>query len=130
MCETIAETVDYLNNNGEKVGLLTVHLYRPFSIKHFLKQIPETVTKIAVLDRTKEIGSLAEPLYLDVKSAFYNATVKPVIVGGRCELVAKMYTTHIKGVFDNLKASEPKDNFTVGIIDDVNIFFIATSRRY
>ena len=120
MCETIAETVDYLNNNGEKVGLLTVHLYRPFSIKHFLQQIPETVTKIAVLDRTKEIGSLAEPLYLDVKSAFYNATVKPVIVGGRCGVGGKNVTpTHIKGVFDNLKASEPKDNFTVGIIDDV-----------
>jgi pyruvate-ferredoxin/flavodoxin oxidoreductase len=120
MCQTIEEVVDYLNAQGEKVGLLTVHLYRPFSMKHFLKQIPRTVQKIAVLDRTKELGSLAEPLYLDVKSAFYGNDRQPVIVGGRCGLGGKEVTPSlIDGVFENLNADKPMDNFTVGIIDDV-----------
>ena len=121
MCETIEEVVDYLTEKGEKVGLLTVHLYRPFSIEHFLKYIPRTVKKIAVLDRTKEMGSFAEPLYLDVKAAFYGNTFQPDIVGGRCGVGGKdIIPSHIEGVFENLKASQPKDHFTVGIIDDIN----------
>ncbi|QDR81772.1 pyruvate:ferredoxin (flavodoxin) oxidoreductase [Sporomusa termitida] len=121
MCEAIEEVVDYLNAKGEKVGLLTVHLYRPFSLEHFFKYIPATVRKIAVLDRTKEMGSLAEPLYLDVKHAFYGQSWQPAIVGGRCGVGGKdVIPSHIHGVFENLKAEKPKDNFTVGIIDDVN----------
>jgi pyruvate-ferredoxin/flavodoxin oxidoreductase len=121
MCETIEEVVDYLNAKGEKVGLLTVHLYRPFSIDHFFKYIPSTVKKIAVLDRTKEMGAFAEPLYLDIKAAFYGKEIQPEIVGGRCGVGGKdIIPSHIQGVFENLKASVPKDNFTVGIIDDVN----------
>ncbi|CQR73388.1 Pyruvate-flavodoxin oxidoreductase [Sporomusa ovata DSM 2662] len=120
MCEAIEEVVDYLNANGEKVGLLTVHLYRPFSIKHFFKYIPKTVQKIAVLDRTKEMGSLAEPLYLDVKTAFYNSEWHPVIVGGRCGVGGKdVVPRHIQAVYENLKQEQPKDNFTIGIVDDV-----------
>ena len=120
MCEAIEEVVDYLNANGEKVGLLTVHLYRPFSVEHFLKYIPKTVKKIAVLDRTKEMGSVAEPLYLDVKAAFYGKEHQPLIVGGRAGVGGKdIIPSHIHGVFENLKANSPKDGFTVGIVDDV-----------
>lgn len=121
MCEAIEEIVDHLNANGEKVGLLTVHLYRPFSIEHFFKYIPKTVKKIAVLDRTKEMGAFAEPLYLDVKSAFYaQKDWHPVIVGGRCGVGGKdVLPGHIHSVFENLKQADPQDNFTVGIIDDV-----------
>ncbi len=120
MCEAIEEMVDYLNAGGEKVGLLTVHLYRPFSAKHFLKYIPGTVKKIAVLDRTKEMGALAEPLYLDVKSVFYGNEWQPHIVGGRCGVGGKdVIPGHIHAIFENLKLEQPKDNFTVGIIDDV-----------
>lgn len=119
-CETIEETVDYLNEKGEKVGLLNVHLYRPFSIEHFFKYIPDTVKKVAVLDRTKEPGGIAEPLYLDVKTAFYNRDVRPVIVGGRYALGGKDLTpSHVVSVFENLKLEQPKDHFTVGIVDDV-----------
>lgn len=121
MCEAIEEMVDHLNANGEKVGLLTVHLYRPFSVEHFFKYIPRTVQKIAVLDRTKEMGALAEPLYLDVKSVFYGKDWQPVIVGGRCGVGGKdILPGHIEAVFENLKQERPQDNFTVGIIDDVN----------
>ena len=120
VCEAVEETVDYLQAKGEKVGVLTVHLYRPFSIKHFFKYIPETVKKVAVLDRTKEPGALAEPLYLDVKSAFYNSDKKPVIVGGRYALGGKDVTpSHIMAIYENLNLDKPKDNFTVGIVDDV-----------
>lgn len=119
-CDLIEEVVDALNARGEKVGLLTVHLYRPFSIKHFFKFIPKTIQKIAVLDRTKEPGSLAEPLYLDIKSAFYNSDAKPLIVGGRYGLGSKdVIPADILAVFDNLKADQPKDCFTFGIIDDL-----------
>ena len=119
-CETIEETVDYLNAKGEKVGVLEVHLFRPFSVKHFFKYIPRTVKKIAVLDRTKEMGSFAEPLYLDVKAAFYGNEWQPVIVGGRCGVGGKdVVPGHIKSVFDNLAQAKPKDQFTVGIVDDV-----------
>lgn len=121
MCETIEGIVDYLNARGEKVGVLTVHLYRPFSLKYFFKYIPKTVRKISVLDRTKEMGSLAEPLYLDVKSAFYTADWHPTIVGGRCGVGGKdVVPKDILAVFENLKQDRPKDGFTVGIIDDMN----------
>ncbi len=120
VCETIEETVDYLNAKGEKVGLLTVHLYRPFSIEHFFKYIPKTVKKIAVLDRTKELGSFAEPLYLDVKAVFNGRDWQPLIVGGRCGIGGKdVVPGHIQAVFENLNQEQPKDNFTVGIVDDV-----------
>ncbi len=120
VCETIEETVDFLNARGEKVGVLTVHLYRPFSAEHFLKAIPRTVTKIAVLDRTKEMGSFAEPLYLDVRAVFCGKDRQPTIVGGRCGVGGKdIVPGHIKAVFDNLNQPQPKDHFTVGITDDV-----------
>ncbi|MCI4030402.1 pyruvate:ferredoxin (flavodoxin) oxidoreductase [Dickeya dianthicola] len=120
VCETIAETVDYLNQRGEKVGLLTVHLYRPFSLTHFFSAIPPTVQRIAVLDRTKEPGAQAEPLYLDVKNAFYNHDARPLIVGGRYALGGKdIAPVHIAAVFHNLLHPMPQDGFTVGIVDDV-----------
>jgi len=120
VCDAIEETVDYLNSKGEKVGLLTVHLYRPFSLEHFFKYIPKTVKKIAVLDRTKEPGSIGEPLYLDVQSAFYGKEWQPVIVGGRYGLGSKdVIPSHIVPVFDNLKLDKPKNRFTVSIVDDV-----------
>lgn len=120
VCETIEETIDYLMAKGEKVGLLTVHLYRPFSIEHFFKYIPKTVKKIAVLDRTKEPGSIGEPLYLDVKNAFYGKEWQPVIVGGRYGLGSKdPVPGQILPIFENLKLDAPKNGFTIGIIDDV-----------
>ncbi|EDU36094.1 pyruvate:ferredoxin (flavodoxin) oxidoreductase [Clostridium sporogenes] len=119
-CDTIEEVVDYLMAKGEKVGLLTVHLYRPFSLEHFFKYIPKTVKNIAVLDRTKEPGALAEPLYLDVKNAFYGKEWQPTIVGGRYGLGSKeVYPSHILSVYENLKKDKPKDGFTIGIVDDV-----------
>ncbi len=118
--ETIEETVDYLMKKGEKVGVVKVHLYRPFSAKHLLDVIPKTVKKIAVLDRTKEPGSIGEPLYEDVKTALFDSELRPVIVGGRYGLGSKDTTpAQIIAVFDNLKADKPKDHFTIGIIDDV-----------
>ena len=118
--EAIEETVDYLVKKGKKVGLLTVHLYRPFSTKYFLDQMPESVERIAVLDRTKESGSIGEPLYLDVKSVYYGAEKQPVIIGGRYGLSSKDTTPgQIVAVFKNL-AGEQKDRFTIGIEDDVN----------
>ncbi|MHC1761952.1 MAG: pyruvate:ferredoxin (flavodoxin) oxidoreductase [Negativicutes bacterium] len=120
VCDVVEETVDYLNAKGEKVGLLTIHLYRPFSLEHFFRYIPKTVKKIAVLDRTKEPGSIGEPLYLDVKSAFYGKEWQPVIVGGRYGLGSKdVIPSHILPVFENLKLPVPKDRFTVSIVDDV-----------
>ncbi|MDF2883227.1 MAG: nifJ2 [Clostridiaceae bacterium] len=120
VCDLIEETVDYLNAKGEKVGLLKVHLYRPFSLEHFFKYIPKTVKKIAVLDRTKEPGSVGEPLYLDVKNAFYGKEWHPTIVGGRYGLGSKdTIPTHVVSVFDNLSQDKPKDGFTIGIVDDV-----------
>jgi pyruvate-ferredoxin/flavodoxin oxidoreductase len=120
VCDTIQETIDYLNARGEKVGLLTVHLYRPFSLEHFFKYIPETVKKISVLDRTKEPGSAGEPLYQDVRSAFYDNANKPLIVGGRYGLGSKEVTPgNILAVYDNLKNDNPKNGFTLGIEDDV-----------
>ena len=126
--DTTHETVEYLNNAGEKVGLIKVRLYRPFSAKHFLNALPKSVKKIAVLDRTKEPGSLGEPLYLDVRTAIGEAMAAgdapfdkyPLIVGGRYGLSSKEFTpAMVKAVFDNLDAPAPKKGFTVGIIDDV-----------
>ncbi|HXK81813.1 MAG TPA: pyruvate:ferredoxin (flavodoxin) oxidoreductase [Bacteroidales bacterium] len=118
--ETIRETVDYLVEQGEKVGLITVHLYRPFSEKYFRKVLPKTVKRIAVLDRTKELGANGEPMYLDVKDIFYNNENAPLIVGGRYGLSSKDTTPKmIISVFNNLKLKEPKNGFTVGIVDDV-----------
>ncbi len=119
-CEAAEETVDYLLSKGEKVGILKVHLYRPFSAKYFFNELPKTVKRIAVLDRTKEPGALGEPLYLDVRSLFYNRENAPLIVGGRYGLGSKDTTpSDINSVFDNLKLPEPKDQFTISIIDDV-----------
>ncbi|MDR0852802.1 MAG: pyruvate:ferredoxin (flavodoxin) oxidoreductase [Clostridiales Family XIII bacterium] len=120
---TIMDTVDYLNAHGEKVGFLQVHLYRPFSVKHFLGAIPKTVKRIAVLDRVKEHGSVGEPLFEDVCSAYYKSAVdgdRPVIIGGRYGLSSKdTDPDQIVSVYDNLKKSRPKTGFTIGIEDDV-----------
>ncbi len=119
-CDAIEETIGSLNKNGEKVGLVKVHLYRPFSMKHFLAAIPATCKKIAVLDRTKESGALGEPLYLDVASALLEAGRTDIqIIGGRYGLGSKEFNpTMVKAVYDNL-AGEMKKHFTVGIVDDV-----------
>lgn len=118
--EAAREAIDYMNAKGEKVGMISVHLYRPFSVKHLLAAVPKTCKKIAVLDRTKEPGANGEPLYLDVKDAFYDAKERPLIVGGRYGLGSCDTTpTMIVSVFDNLALPEPKDHFTVGIVDDV-----------
>ena len=120
-CDAIEETVNYLTKKGEKVGLIKVHLYRPFSMKHFLAAIPASCKKIAVLDRTKESGSLGEPLYLDVCSALLEAGKTDIaVVGGRYGLGSKEFNpTMVKAVYDNLKKQCPKNHFTVGIEDDV-----------
>ncbi len=118
--ETIEEVVDYLNEKGQKTGLVKVHLYRPFSIKHLMAAIPETVERIAVLDRTKEKGAVGQPLYLDVRDAFYESDKKPLIVGGIYGLGSKdTNPTDILTVYENLKADQPKNDFTIGIVDDV-----------
>ncbi|WP_416198443.1 MAG: pyruvate:ferredoxin (flavodoxin) oxidoreductase [Sporanaerobacter sp.] len=118
--EAIEEVVDYLRAKGEKVGVLKVHLYRPFSEKYFFDVMPKTVKKIAVLDRTKEPGALGEPLYLDVRSLYYGKENTPIIVGGRYGLGSKDTTpSQIYAVFENLKQDNPKDRFTIGIVDDV-----------
>ena len=120
ICPISEETIDYLNAKGEKVGILSVHLYRPFSAKYFFDVFPSTVKKIAVLDRTKEPGSQGEPLLLDIQSLFYGRENAPVIIGGRYGLSSKDTTpAHVIAVFDNLKLDQPKDRFTVGIVDDV-----------
>ncbi|MDR1638333.1 MAG: pyruvate:ferredoxin (flavodoxin) oxidoreductase, partial [Clostridiales bacterium] len=119
-CDAIEETIDYLNGKGEKVGLVNVHLYRPFAADRLLAAIPETALKIAVLDRTKEPGALGEPLYTDVCTAFFEANKRPVIVAGRYGLGSKDVTpAQILAVYDNLKVDAPKNHFTIGIVDDV-----------
>ena len=118
--EAIRETIDYLTAQGEKVGLVAVHLYRPFSAKHFLAAVPATAKTIAVLDRTKEPGANGEPLYLDVKECFYGKENAPVIVGGRYGLGSNDTTpAQILAVYENLALPEPKNQFTLGIVDDV-----------
>jgi pyruvate-ferredoxin/flavodoxin oxidoreductase len=118
--ETVRETIDYLNNNGEKVGAVIVHLFRPFSTKYLFDVMPKSVKRVAVLDRSKEPGSAGEALYLDIKSVFYGKPNAPMIVGGRYGLSSKDTTpAMIASVYDNLKMKEPKDSFSVGIVDDV-----------
>ena len=118
--EAAREAIDYLNANGEKVGMISVHLYRPFSVKHLLASVPATVKRIAVLDRTKEPGAEGEPLYLDVKSAYYDVENRPLIVGGRYGLGSHDTTpAQIISVFNNLALPKPKNHFTLGIVDDV-----------
>jgi pyruvate-ferredoxin/flavodoxin oxidoreductase len=118
--EAIREVIDYLTAKGEKVGLVAVHLYRPFSAKHFLAAVPSTAKRIAVLDRTKEPGANGEPLYLDVKDCFYGTENAPLIVGGRYGLGSKDTTpAQILSVYENLSLPVPKNHFTIGIVDDV-----------
>ena len=118
--ETIKETIDYLRKQGRKVGLVTVHLYRPFSEKYFFDVLPKSVKRVCVLDRTKEPGAEGEPLYLDVKSMFYGKSIQPMIIGGRYGLSSKDTTpAQILAVFENLASEAPKEHFTVGITDDV-----------
>ncbi len=118
--EAAREAIDYLTAQGEKVGMVSVHLYRPFSAKHFLAAVPKTAKRIAVLDRTKEPGANGEPLYLDVKECFYGQADAPVIVGGRYGLGSNDTTpAQILSVYENLALPQPKNGFTVGIVDDV-----------
>ena len=118
--ETIKETIDYLAAQGKKVGLMTVRLYRPFSAKYFMKALPKSVKRIAVLDRTKEPGALGEPLFLDIKALFQGTENAPLVIGGRYGLSSKDTTpAQIVTVYENLEMAEPKDGFTIGIVDDV-----------
>ncbi|MEH2456586.1 pyruvate:ferredoxin (flavodoxin) oxidoreductase [Nostoc sp.] len=130
-CETVHETVDYLNARGQKLGLVKVRLYRPFDVQRFVAVLPTSVKAIAVLDRTKEAGSAGEPLYLDVVAAIHeawgeeaggeNTLSSPKIVGGRYGLSSKEFTpAMVKGIFDNLAQTKPKNHFTIGINDDVS----------
>jgi pyruvate-ferredoxin/flavodoxin oxidoreductase len=119
-CEAIEETIDFLRARGEKVGMVKVHLYRPFSVERLLAALPATAKKIAVLDRTKEPGAYGEPLYVDICASFAGKCDAPQIVGGRYGLGSKDTTPdQILAVFKNLTAKEPKNNFTIGIVDDV-----------
>ncbi len=129
--ETIKETIDYLIEKGEQVGLIEVHLYRPFASKYFLKSLPKTVKKIAVLDRTKEAGSTGEPLYLDVVKTVKEVNEKIKIIGGRYGLSGKNTTpAMIKGVFDFLDSKECHHNFTLGIEDDITKLSIAYDKKF
>ena len=132
VCETIRETVDYLTKEkNELVGLLEVHLYRPFSSKYFLNALPKTVKKIAVLDRTKEPGASGEPLYLDVVQTIKNAEAKVMVVGGRYGLSSKNTTpAMIKGVFDFLDTRDVHTNFTIGIVDDITNLSIPYDNKF
>ena len=126
--EVAHETVEALNAQGEKLGLLKVRLYRPFSVKHFMEALPESIRKIAVLDRAKEPGAIGEPLYLDVVNALHEGVnhgygrlkAVPSVVGGRYGLSSKEFTpAMVKAIYDNLKTEQPREHFTVGIHDDV-----------
>jgi pyruvate-ferredoxin/flavodoxin oxidoreductase len=124
--ETVQATVEYLVAHGEKVGVVKVHLFRPFSVEHFVQALPPTVKMIATLDRTKEPGSIGEPLYLDVVAAVNEGRSKgfvanPRIIGGRYGLSSKEFTpAMVKAIFDELSLAEPKEHFTIGINDDVS----------
>ena len=128
--ETARETVDYLTARGKKVGLISVHLYRPFSAKHFLSVLPATLKRLAVLDRTKEPGAIGEPLYQDVCAICKEQDTPIKIVGGRYGLSSKDTTPgQILAVFDNLKQETPKNNFTIGIVDDVTFSSLPVTRE-
>lgn len=119
-CDTVEETVNYLNAKGEKVGLIKVRLYRPFSAEHFLSVLPKSAKRIAVLDRTKEPGALGEPLYQDICTVFMEKQETPLIIGGRYGLGSKEFNpSMVKAIYDNLAEKEPKNHFTVGLVDDV-----------
>ena len=125
------EAVDHLMAKGEKVGLVSVHLYRPFSAKHLLAAIPATAKRIAVLDRTKEPGATGEPLYLDVCEVYKNRTDAPAIYGGRFGLASNDTTpADMIAVYDNLALPQPKDHFTIGIVDDVNFSSLPPGSSY
>lgn len=129
-CETIGEVVRYLNGRGERVGLVKVRLYRPFSVEHLLQIVPATADTITVLDRTKEPGCLGEPLYTDVCTAFFEAGHAPTIVGGRYGLGSKEFSPAMaKAVFDNMRGTSPKNHFTVGIEDDVTFTSLAVEEN-
>ncbi|MCI5839696.1 MAG: pyruvate:ferredoxin (flavodoxin) oxidoreductase, partial [Peptoniphilaceae bacterium] len=131
VCQAIEETVDRLNAEGEKVGAIEVHLYRPFSKKHLLNAIPKTVKKIAVLDRTKEKGSEGEPLFKDVQSAYFDEEIRPLIIGGRYGLSSKdTVPADIKAVFDELKKENPKKEFTISIEDDVTNLSLTSDKSF
>lgn len=118
--DTIREVIDYLASQGQKVGLIAVHLYRPFSVKYFMEAVPASVKRITVLDRTKEPGANGDPLYLDVKDVFYGKPDAPMILGGRYGMGSKDVTpAQIIAIYKNMGMNEPKNNFTVGIVDDV-----------
>ena len=121
VCDTIKETVDFLNDRGEKVGMIKVHLYRPFSVKHLIDVVPDSVKTISVIDRTKEPGSLGEPLFLDVVAALKNSKFSDVpVYGGRYGLGSKdTLPAHIISVYNNMNAPQPKTEFTLSINDDV-----------
>ena len=130
VCETIEETIDYYNAKGEKLGLVKVHLFRPFSMEHFLKAMPKSVKRVAVLDRTKEPGAMGEPLYLDVRNCFYDQENAPMVIGGRFGLGSKDTTpSEIRAVFENLKSQNPKTHFTLGIEDDVTNTSLASGKK-
>lgn len=130
-CDAIRETIKYINTQGENVGLLEVHLYRPFSVEHFLREIPDTVKRIAVLDRTKEPGAIGEPLYMDVINAFFGKAHAPLIVGGRYGLGSKDFTpADIMAVYENLKNVQPVNGFTVSIVDDVTHTSLPLYKKY
>ena len=119
-CETIEEVVHHLNAKGESVGLVKVRLYRPFSVEHLLQAIPATAETITVLDRTKEVGAIGDPLYLDIATAFMESAQMPTLIGGRYGLGSKEFTpAMVKAIFDNMRANTPKNHFTIGIEDDV-----------
>ncbi len=137
--EVAHEAVDYLNARGEKLGLLKVRLYRPFSVKHFLEALPPTASRIAVLDRTKEAGAVGEPLFLDVANALLEGvklgssrwSTISTVVGGRYGLSSKEFTpAMVKAVYDNLKSDRPKDHFTIGIQDDVSQSSLAYDKDF
>src|SRR5665647_402413 len=128
--DTIEETIDYLSAQGEKIGLIKVRLFRPFASEYLFKVLPETVKKIAVLDRTKEPGSLGEPLYQDICTAFYGKAVQPMVIGGRYGLSSKDTTpAQIKAVYENLKLDAPKKRFTIGIVDDVTFLSLESKEN-
>ncbi len=129
-CEAIEETIDYLTAKGEKVGLVKVHLYRPFSAKHLLNAIPKTAKKISVLDRTKEPGALGEPLYQDVCTAMFEASEQPVVLAGRYGLGSKDVTpAQFIAVYENMKLEAPKNHFTMGIVDDITNLSLETGEE-
>ena len=130
-CEAIEQVIDDLMAKGEKVGLVKVHLYRPFSAKYFFDVFPKTAKKVSVLDRTKEPGSIGEPLYLDVRALFYGQENAPVVVGGRYGLASKDVTPdQILAIYEDLKAENPRNGFTVGIEDDVTHLSLTTDKSY